>query len=201
MKPDGVTMETTEPTEGAAGVAEPSSLQENIPEQAPLQPEETANNAAPGTAPKASVKSVAAKVKPKAVATKTQPTANSAGASGPNSRPGTAAHRTVNDVRSSNSVSAAAVKKTATTTTAAAKSVAAGAVPKRPVGVAAVSSTVKNQTRVPDRKPVGPARTTSVAAATVTNGTKPTTVNGTAKKRPVAETVNVARPKTTGKSE
>lgn len=199
MKPDGVTMETTEPTEDAAGVAEPSSLQENITEQAPLQPEETANDAAPGAAPKANVKPVAAKIKPKAVATKSQPTGNSAGASGSNSRPGTAAHRTANDIRSSNSVSA--VKKTATTTTAAAKSSATGAVPKRPVGVAAVSSVVKNQTRVPDRKPVGLAKTTSVAAATVTNGTKPTTVNGTAKKKPGAETVNVARPKTTGKSE
>ncbi|XP_076584324.1 uncharacterized protein prr36a [Chaetodon auriga] len=196
MKPDGVTMETTEPTEGAAGVAEPSEpLQENIPEQAPSQPEEIANDAAPGAVPKANVKPVAAKIKPKAVASKTQPTANSAGASGSISRPGAAAHRTVNDIRSSNSVTAAAVKKT--TTTAAAKSSSAGTVPKRPVGVAAVSSAVKNPTRVPDKKPVGPARTTSVAASTVTNGTKPTTVNGTAKKRPGAETVNVARPKTT----
>lgn len=193
MKPDGDTMETTEPTEAAA-VAEPSSSQDTITEQAPSQPEEAANDAAPRAAPKANGKPVAAdpKVKPKGVATKTQATAKSAGAFG--SRPGTASHRTVNDVKSSNNVSAAAVKKTATTAKAAS---AVGAVPKRPVGVTGVSSMVKNQSRVPDKKPVGPARTTSVAAATATNSTRPTTVNGIPKKRPVAETANVARPKTT----
>lgn len=197
MKPDGVTMETMEPTEV---VAEPSSTQENISEQAPSQPEEAANDAACGTNPKANGKPVTAdpKIKPKATANKPQPTAKSAGASGSNLRLGAASHRTVNDVKASNNVSAAAVKKTATTAKSAA---AAGAVPKRPMGATAASSMVKNQTRVPDKKPVGQARTTSVAAATVTNGTKPTTVNGTAKKKPGAETVSVARPKTTGKSE
>lgn len=195
MKPDGDTMETTEPTEAAA-VAEPSSSQDNTTEQAPTQPEEAANDAVPGAAPKASGKPVAAdpKVKPKAVASKILSTATSAGACG--SRPGTSSHRTVNDGRSSNNVPAAGVRKTAAT---AAKASAAGAVPKRPMGAAAAaSSTVKNQTRVPDKKPVGAARTTSAAAATAANGTKPTTVNGIPKKRPVAETVNVARPKTTG---
>lgn len=191
MKPDGDTMETPEPTEAAA-VAEPSLSQDNITEQAPSQPEEAANDTAPMAAPKDNDKPVAAdpKVKPKAAATKIQPPAKSAGASGP--RPGTASHRTANDVKSSNNVSVAAVRQTAT----AAKASAAGAVPKRPVGAAA-SSMVKNQSRVPDKKPVGPARTTSVAAATATNSTKSTTVNGIPKKRPVAETVNVARPKTT----
>ncbi|TKS68868.1 Reticulocyte-binding protein 2 -like protein a [Collichthys lucidus] len=195
MKPDGVTMETTEPTEAAA-VAEPSSSQENILEQAPTQPEEAANDAAPTAKPKVNGKPAAAdpKTKPKAGGTKTQPAAKSAGSSGVNSRPGTASHRTANDVKSSNNVSS--VKKTTAAAKASATTVA-GAVPKRPMGVATVSSTVKNQSRVPDKKPVGPARTTS-AAATVTNGTKPTSVNGTAKKKPVAETVNVARPKTTG---
>lgn len=195
MKPDGVTMETTQSTEA---VGEPSSTQENISEQTPSQPEEAKkNDAASGNAPKTNGKPVAAdpKVKPKAIAKKTQPTAKSAAASGSNARPGTASPRTGNDVKASNSVSA--VKKSAT----AAKSAAMGAVPKRPMGVAAVSSMVKNQTRVPDKKPVGQAKTTSVAAATVTNGTKQTTVNGTAKKRPGAETVSVARPKTTRKSE
>uniref|UniRef100_UPI0037E7C7FE pneumococcal serine-rich repeat protein n=1 Tax=Semicossyphus pulcher TaxID=241346 RepID=UPI0037E7C7FE len=191
MKPDGVNMETTEPTEAAA-VAEHSPLQENITEQAPSQPEEAANDVAPEPAPKANGKPLAAdpKAKPKAAATKMQPTAKSAAAS----RPGTASNRTVQDVRSSNNVSAAALKKTTTTTT---KTTTAGAVPKRPVGGAAFSSTAKNQTRVPDRKPVGPAKTTSVAAATVTNGTKPTTANGTPKRKPVAETV---KPKTTATS-
>lgn len=196
MKPDGVTMETTQSTEA---VGEPSSTQENISEQTPSQPEDAAKDAAPGNILKANGKPVAAdpKIKPKAMANKSQPTAKSAAASGSNLRTGIASHRTGNDVKTSNNVSVAAVKKSATT----AKSAAAGAVPKRPMGVAAVSSTVKNQTRVPDKKPVGQARTTSVAAATVTNGNKQTTVNGTAKKRPGAETVSVARPKTTCKSE
>lgn len=195
MKPDGVTMETSEPTEAAA-VAEPSSLQENISEQAQSQPQEAANDAPPGAAPKANGKPLAAdpKTRPKAGATKTQ--AKSAGSSGSNSRPGTASHRTVNDVKSNN-VSVTAVKKTTTTT----KSAPAGAIPKRPTGATAASSTVKNLTRVPDKKPVGTARTTSIAAATATNGTRPTTMNGTAKKRPGAETVNVARPKPTGKAQ
>ncbi len=199
MKPDGVNMETTEPNEAAAA-AEPSSLQENIAEQVPSQPEDAANDAAPEPSSKAKGKPMAAdpKVKPKAGTSKTQPTAKSAGASRSNSRPGTLTQRTVNDVRSSSNVSA--VMKTATATTAA-KPSAAGAVPKKPTSVAAVSSTVKNQVRVPDKKPVGPARTTSVAAATATNGKKPTTVNGTAMKKPGSDTVNVARPKTTGRSE
>ncbi|XP_047189632.1 mucin-5AC isoform X2 [Scophthalmus maximus] len=204
MKPDGVTMETPEPTEAAA-IAEPSLSQDNATEQTSSQPEETANDAAPAAAPKASGKPVAVdpKVKPKAVTSKTQPKPKSAGVSGSNSRPGAASHRTVNDVKSSHSVSAAAAKKTAATTAAkAAAASAAGAVPKRPLGAAvAVSTSVKNQTRVPEKKPVGPPRTTSVAAATVTNGTKTTTttstVNGTPKKKPVAETVNLTRPKTT----
>ncbi|XP_033985805.1 mucin-17-like [Trematomus bernacchii] len=199
MKPDGDTMETTEPTEDAA-VAEPSSLQDNTTEEAPSQPEEAAApsqpeeaaiDVAPETIPKGNGKPVAAdsKVKPKSVSTKTQPAAKSAGPSG--SRPGTSSHRTVNDVKSSANVSAAAAKKTATTTKAAS---AAGGVPKRPVGAAA-SSMVKTLSKAPDKKPVGPARTTSAAASTATNGTKPTTVNGIPKKKPVAETV--ARPKTT----
>lgn len=195
MKPDGVTMETIETTE-AAGVSEQLSSQDNIIEQVPLQPE-AANDEALEAAPKANGKPTEAdpKVKPKAVGTKTQPTVKST--SGSISRPGPASHRMVNDVKSSNNVSAVAVKKTTTTT---AKTSAAGAVPKRPLSVAAVSTTVKNQTRVPEKKPARPTRTTLVAAATVTNGTKPTAVNGTPKKRPAAETVNVAKPKTTGES-
>lgn len=192
MKPDGVNMETTEPTEA---VAAPPSTQENIAEQAASQQEDTAKDATSAINPKENGKPVAAdpKVEPKSISNK--PTAKSAGAFGTNSRPGTASHRTVNDVKASNNVSAATVKKTATN----AKS-AAGAMPKRPMGTAAAaSSSVKSQTRVPDKKPVGQARTTSVTS-TVTNGTKPTTMNGTAKKRPGAETVSTARPKTTGES-
>lgn len=197
MKPDGVTMETTEPSEVAA---EPSSTQENVSEQGPSHPEEAANNAASGTNPKAGGKTVAAdpKIKPKAVANK--PQSKSAAASGTNVRPGAASHRTVNDVKASNNASAASAKKT--TTAAAAKPAAGAPVPKRPTAaVAGASSAVKNQTRVPDKKPVGQARTTSVAATTVTNGTKPTTANGTAKRRPGAEAAGVAKTKTTGESE
>nr|XP_019939405.1 PREDICTED: flocculation protein FLO11-like [Paralichthys olivaceus] len=196
MKPDGVTMESTEPTEAAA-IPEPSLSLDNVTEQASSQPEEAASDAAAGPAPKTSGKPVAAdlKVKPTGVASKTQPKAKSAVVSGSNSRPGAASHRTRNDVKSSNSVSAAATKRTATAS--ATKASAAGAVPIRPLGGAAPSSTVKNQTRVADKKPAGPTRTTYVTAATATNGTKPTTVNGPPKKKPVAETVNLARPKTT----
>ncbi|AWP05866.1 putative microtubule-associated protein futsch-like [Scophthalmus maximus] len=95
MKPDGVTMETPEPTEAAA-IAEPSLSQDNATEQTSSQPEETANDAAPAAAPKASGKPVAVdpKVKPKAVTSKTQPKPKSAGVSGSNSRPGAASHRT-----------------------------------------------------------------------------------------------------------
>ncbi|CAI5679893.1 unnamed protein product [Oreochromis niloticus] len=195
MKPDGVSMETTEPSEGeATTVTEPSSLQENITEQAPSQADDVANDTALAAAPKANGKPVAAqaKVKPKAGGPQTKLSA-SAGAS--SSRPGTASNRTANDVRSSSGVSAATGKKTAATYAAKTSSLA-GAVPKRPLGTSAVSTTAKNQTRVPDKRSAGPARTTSVAAATVTNGTKPS-VNGTPKKKPATETVNGAKPKTT----
>lgn len=195
MKPDGVTMETTEPTE-AAEVSEQLSLQDNITEQVPLQPAEAATDEASEAAPKANGKSTQAdsKVKPKTMGTKTQSTVKATVSSGSISRPGPASHRVVNDIKSSNNVSAG-VKKMTT-----GKTSAAGAVPKRPLGVAAVSTTVKNQTRVPEKKPTGPTRTTYVAAATVTNGTKSTPLNGTPKKRPTAETVNVTKPKTTGES-
>ncbi|KAM3624198.1 uncharacterized protein V6R79_020555 [Siganus canaliculatus] len=192
MKPDGVTMETMEPSE-AAEVAEPSSLPENILEQAPSQPDEPANDAAPPAVPKVNGKTaqVDPKSKPKVALTKNT---KSAGASGSSSQPGTASHRTANDVKSTNSVPAAGVKKTSTTTTTKTSSLGATA-SKRPVGVATVSSTVKNQSKVPDKKPAGAARSTS--AATASTSTRPAAVNGT-KKKPGTETVNGARPKMTG---
>lgn len=192
MKLDGVTMETMEPTDA---VAEALSPQENTLEQTPSQSQEAATGAAPRTDPKANSEPVAAdpQTKPKVNANKAA--AKSSGASGSNSRPGAASHRAANDVKASN-VSAAPVKKLAAVPKS--SSAAVGAVPKRPVGVAAVSSGVKKQTREPDKKPVGQTRSTSVAAAAVTNSTKPTTVNDTAKKRPGAETV---KPKTTGSEE
>uniref|UniRef100_A0A1A8G6I6 Si:ch211-214c7.4 n=1 Tax=Nothobranchius korthausae TaxID=1143690 RepID=A0A1A8G6I6_9TELE len=184
MKPDGVTMETAEPNEAAA-LAEPSSLQENVTGEVPSQ-----SDVATEAAPVASVKPLAAepKVKPKTGGGKTQSTA-STGASGATSRMGTSSHRTGNDVKSSAAASPGG-KKTTTTL----KASAAGAVPKRPVGGAAALVTAKNQTKVLDKRPAGPARTTSVPSATVTNGTRLKTMDGSSK-RP--EAGNGARPKTT----
>ncbi|XP_014841672.1 PREDICTED: proline-rich protein 36 [Poecilia mexicana] len=183
MKPDGATMETPELGEAAA-VAERSS-QENINEEAQTQPEA----AAPAETQKANGKALAVdpKVKPKAAGSKTQPTP-SAGAAGSGSRPGTASHRTERDIKSSS-----AGRKT-TAGVAAAKPSAAGAVPKRPAGAPAVSSTAKNQTRALDRKTVGPIKT---ADATVTNGTKQRVAPNGISRKPAAEAANGARPKTT----
>ncbi|XP_017283239.1 nascent polypeptide-associated complex subunit alpha, muscle-specific form [Kryptolebias marmoratus] len=188
MKPDGVTMETTEPTEATA-LAEPSSLQENVTEDAPFQPKVETE-----AAPKAKDEPPAAepKAKSKAGGSKTQSVA-SAGASGSSSRVGTASHRTVNNVKSS---AAAPGGRKTTAAAAAPKASAAGAVPKRPASAAAVSSTARNQTRAPDKRPVGPARTTTLPRTTVTNGTRAKTTNGTSK-RPAAEAPIGARPKTT----
>ncbi|XP_029906673.1 mucin-5AC-like [Myripristis murdjan] len=202
MKPDGVTMETMEPTEAAAG-AEPSlsqgaATQEEVTEQAQSasQPDKAACTTVPPAAQEANDKPAAAdsKAKPQAVAPKVKLAAKTAGDSGSKSRPGSAPNRTVNGVKPTNSVPprTTTAKKTTTTTTGAS---ATGAVPKRPVGVSVASSTVRTQTKVPEKKPVGPVKATSAAAA-VTNGTKPTTANGTPK-RPATGPVNGARPKTT----
>ncbi|XP_032420115.1 nucleolar protein dao-5 [Xiphophorus hellerii] len=185
MKPDGATMETPELGEAAA-VAERSS-QENINEEAQIQPEA----AAPAETQKANGKPLAVdpKVKPKAAGSKIQPT-SCAGAAGSTSRPGTASHRTERDIKSSS----AGRKAAAAGGVAASKPSAAGAVPKRPVGVPAVSSTAKNQSRALDRKPVGPVKT---ADATVTNGTKLRVPPNGISRKPAAEAANGARPKTT----
>lgn len=195
MKPDGVNMETTEPIETTAP-AEPL-LQDNTTEQAPSQPVGVANDAPAQASAKTNGRSgeTEPKVKPNAAGAKVHSTAKSAGTSGSSSRPGTG--RTVNDVKTSNNVSAAAVKKSVSSSTA--KSSLAGAVPKRPVGIAAVSGTAKNQTRVPDKKSVATSRTTSAVAVTATNGIKPTTGNSTPKRRPAAETGG--KPKTSGEAE
>lgn len=178
-------METPELGEAAA-VAERSS-QENINEEAQIQPEA----AAPAETQKDNGKPLAVdpKVKPKAAGSKIQPTF-CAGAAGSTSRPGTASHRTERDIKSSSAGRKAAGG------VAASKPSAAGAVPKRPVGVPAVSSTAKNQSRALDRKPVGPMKT---ADATVTNGTKLRVPPNGISRKPAAEAANGARPKTTGK--
>ncbi|XP_028263764.1 mucin-5AC isoform X2 [Parambassis ranga] len=184
MKPDGVNMETTEPIETTAA-AEPSP-QDNTTDQGPSQPVAVANDAPAQAAAKTNGRPGESepKVKPNTAGAKVHSTTKSAGTSGSSSRPGTG--------RTGNGVSAAAVKKSVSSSTA--KASLAGAVPKRPVGIAAVSGMAKNQTRVPDKKSVATSRTTSVVAVTATNGTKPTTGNGTPKRRPAAETG--AKPKT-----
>lgn len=188
---DGVGVTATEPSEG---VAEPSPTQEDQSERAAPPPED----AAPGVDPKANSRPVAT-VEPKCISKK--PTAKSVASSGTNPRAAaaaTASHRPANDVRVPNNVSALAVRKAAG---ANAKSAAAGAgaVPKRPLGAAAASSSVRSQTRVPDKRPVGQARTTSATSAAA-NGTKPTSANSTARKKTGPEAVGGARPKNPGKS-
>lgn len=178
-------METSEPAETAAE-AERSS-QENITEEAQpqLEPAPVATQNANGKP-----LTVDPKVKSKAAGSKTQ-SASSAGVAGSTSRPGTASHRTQKDVKSSSAGPAG--KKAAGST-----SKTSGA-PKRPVGVAAVSNTARNQTRAADKRPVAPVKTTSLPDATVTNGTKPRAPNGAARK-PAADAANGARPKTTSES-
>lgn len=184
MKPDGGTMETTEPTEAAA-LVESTSLQENVTEEAPCQPKVDTE-----TAPKAKDEPPAAepKVKSRMDKSKIQSTA-SAGAPGSRLHVEPASHRTVND--KSSAAAAGGGRKAI-----ASKASAAGAVLKRPASAAAGSSTARNQTKVLDKRPPGPAKTTSTASTTVTNGTRPKTMNGPSK-RPAVEAANGARPKTT----
>lgn len=177
MKSDGDAMETTE------AVPEPSSTQEATLAQAPSQPE-PADDAAPGAHLKANGKPLAVDPKTKPKGDLKKPVAKSAGASANNSRRG------VNDVKSLNNGSAKKIS------TAAKSSSAAGAVPKRPMGVATVSTAVNSQRKAPEKKPVGQSRAAALPAAPITNGTKLAAVNGSAKTRPASETV---RAKTTGK--
>ncbi|XP_043971344.1 nucleolar protein dao-5 isoform X2 [Gambusia affinis] len=185
MKPDGATMES--PELGEAAVVVERSSQENINDEAQIHPEA----AAPAETQKANGKPLAVdpKVKPKAAGSKIQPT-SCAGAAGSSSRLGTASHRTERDIKSSS----AGRKAAAAGGVAASKPSAAGAVPKRPVGVPAISFTAKNQSRALDRKPVGPVKT---ADATVTNGTKLRVAPNGINRKPAAEAANGARPKTT----
>lgn len=183
MKSDGDAMETTE------AVPEPSSTQEATLAQAPSQPE-PADDAAPGAHLKANGKPLAVDPKTKPKGDLKKPVAKSAGASANNSRPGAASQRGVNDVKSLNNGSAKKIS------TAAKSSSAAGAVPKRPMGVATVSTAVNSQRKAPEKKPVGQSRAAALPAAPITNGTKLAAVNGSAKTRPASETV---RAKTTGK--
>lgn len=186
MKSDGDAMETTEPTEA---VPEPSSTQEATLEPARSQPEPAAE-AASGTHLKANGKASALDPKTKPKVDLKKPAAKPTGASASNPRPGAASQRAANDVKAINNVSAS---KTAA---AAKSSSAAGAVPKKPTGVATASAAAKSQRKVPEKKPVGQSKMASLPAAPVTNGTKLAAVNGSAKTRPGSETL---RAKTPGK--
>lgn len=180
-------------TELSDGVAKPSTTQENQSERAAPLPEDA--NMAPGVNPKANARPVAT-VEPKCISKK--PTVKSAASSGTNTRAaGATSQRPVNDVRAPNNVSTLAARKMGTNAKSAAAG--AGAVTKRPVGAAAASSSARSQTRVPDKRPVGQARTTSATNAAA-DATKQTLANGTARKRTGPEAVGGVRPKNTSKS-
>lgn len=189
MKSDGDAMETTEPTEA---VPEPSSTQEATLEQARSQPEPAAD-AASGTHLKANGKPLALDPKMKPKVNLKKPAAKPTGACASNPRPGAASQR-ANDVKAPNNVVA---NKTAAAA-AVKPSSAAGAVPKKHAGVAVSSTAVKNQRKVPEKKPVLQSKTASLPASPVANGTKLAAINGSAKTRPGSEAV---RAKTTGKYE
>nr|XP_057903898.1 proline-rich protein 36 [Doryrhamphus excisus] len=192
MKPDGVTMDTTdatEPTEGAA-IAEPSVSQDQPIQRAAMPPEPAENDVAPEATTKTNGKPEGAdpKVKPQAVASKMQAVTKVSSRS--KSQPSTAAsYRHVNNTHSSTNNSS----KTTSGDKTAPKSLVAGAVPRRPVGVAAVSLTVKAPNKGTSKRhtEAEQLRATSSAAASVTNGTKHTTLN----KRLAAENDRAVRTK------
>ncbi|KAK7929904.1 hypothetical protein WMY93_006299 [Mugilogobius chulae] len=182
MKPDGVTMETTEPTEAAA-IAEPSNPPDNTTEQSLLPPVEATGDGAPKTAASVNGKTAA---KPKsATMRKLPPQSKTETASG--SRPAVASRRPVNDVKPSNNVaarSAPAKKPTAPSV----RLPGATTGPKK-TQVVSLGKTMapKPQVKLPDKKASAPGS----AAPALPNGTKPT--NGTPKK-----TLATTKPKLTG---
>ncbi|XP_053713571.1 nascent polypeptide-associated complex subunit alpha, muscle-specific form-like [Synchiropus splendidus] len=194
MKPDGSNMDTTdsrEPTEDAA-VAEQSASQENITGQIRPQPEHAGNDAEHGGAEANGKPEAAAgnKVKLQAVAPKINHTS-------------TSLHRmtrvapSTNDsgkLMSKKGATAAPTAKVPASKTLAGKSSSVGAVAKRPTGAAAGPSSVKNQTKVPDKKPAGPTAATKTASA-ATKLSKPPTTNGVPKKK--TDSVGVTRPQGT----
>ncbi|XP_061883021.1 mucin-5AC isoform X2 [Entelurus aequoreus] len=173
MKPDGVTMDTTEPVEAVA-VVEPSVSQDQAVERDATPPERAESDGAAEAATETigNTKGAEPEVKPQAVASKMQ--AATKASSGSRSQPSTVSlHRNVNNHLST---------KTTSGEKAAVKLSVAGAVPKKAVGVAAVAATVRPTTRVASKRPTGAATlsrpTSSAAVATGTNGSKHTTLNG-----------------------
>ncbi|XP_077426442.1 uncharacterized protein LOC144054910 isoform X2 [Vanacampus margaritifer] len=183
MKPDGVTMDTSDASEAAAA-AEFSVSQDNAIEQAASQPEQAQNKVSPEDDSKTN-REPDPQVKLQAVASKNQAATKTQASSSSKSA---ASHGPVNSTSSGNKSPE--------------KSTAAVPAPKRQVSVATVVPTVKATTKAVHKRPVaiGPSRTTSRAAATTTNGTRPKTASGNQNKRTAANNVDVAGVKTSAVS-
>ncbi|XP_077380059.1 uncharacterized protein prr36a isoform X2 [Festucalex cinctus] len=179
MKPDGVTMDTsdtTEPTEAAAA-AESSVSQDNATEQTASLSEQAPRDVSPeddskdNGEPDAQVK-LQAVASNKQAATKTQASLSS------KSQPHTSAsHCPVNSMSSGNKSPE--------------KSTVAGPAPKRQASVATVVPTVKTTTKAVHKRPAasGPSQSTSTATAATRNGTRPKTASGSQNKRTAANNV------------
>ncbi|XP_061686381.1 mucin-5AC [Syngnathoides biaculeatus] len=174
-------MDATEPFE-AEVAPDPSMSQDSAIEGALSLPEQAKNEVSPEDATKTNG-GPEPQIAPQAVVPKKQTAAKTQASSRSESKQLAAvSHHPV-----TNNINAA--------TKTAAKPPVAPHAPKRPVTVATVAHTVKTPTRVSQRRPVGngPSRTTSSATATATNGSKPTTANGSLNKRTAAG--NVAKVK------
>ncbi|XP_051940026.1 nucleolar protein dao-5 [Hippocampus zosterae] len=191
MKPNELTMDTSDPAEPTEAAAAESSVPQNDTVE---QPEQTQNDVSPADVAKSNgeadhqVKLEADASKKQSSTPKTQTSSRS------RTQPCAAAsHRPVNNVQS-----------TTNNNKTAAKSSAAGAVPKRPVSVATVVPTVKTPTRMLHKRPAGsgPSRTASGATATsATNGSRPAApLGGSCNKRMAADNVDAAPVKSSAAS-
>ncbi|XP_055077777.1 proline-rich protein 36 [Periophthalmus magnuspinnatus] len=168
MKLDGVTMETTEPTDAAAVVEPANPPDDNSTELSTAPPEEATGNGAPKTTPAANGKAAAAAGKHKPTTTKKQAPLSRT-ESVPGSRAAMTSRRPGADVKPMNNVASRnapakkpLIQKPPTQGTTAA--------PKKTQAVSTGSAlTTKAQVKIPDKKPPGPA---SGATAT-SNGTRP----------------------------
>ena len=169
MKPDGVTMETTEPTEAVVGTEPPSTQDAAVLAEekgSAVSPGEDVQEAAasPPAGQEGTLAMDEAEVEPND-ALKSKPTTSAAiGGGGGGAKTKTKAH-----------APQAALKTT-------------GSLPKKPAAVAASSG--RTQTGIADKKPAGSSRVSS-APAKVANG-------GEVPKRAPVGPVNGARPRTTG---
>ncbi|XP_057699154.1 uncharacterized protein LOC130920186 isoform X2 [Corythoichthys intestinalis] len=198
MKPDGVSMDKTEPTEAAAP-AESSVSQENAVERASTQSGQTENDVSPDNAPKTNGKPdpqviIEASPSKKQAATKTQDY--------PKAKPqphAVSTHRPLNNNQSSTNNKNSGNKM-------AAKPPLAKPDTKRPVTVATVAPFSKFQTQVGELRPVGSgaSRTTSSASVTARNVStttgRPVTSTGMNPSTSVAARVDSGAIPKTGKS-